>query len=537
VRTERCGKGMGSIPMPLHKLDRGRRRDRRLAGVCLGVDVGTSAVRVAAVDGVGRLLALARAPLPPCEGSGAEMQQRAQDWWGPFTQAIRTAVRDQQAQAAGGPIHAIAIAATSGSVLLCDSRAQPLAPALLYADSRALAEAARIDALAPATSPARGASSGLAHALWLWQQHRGHHPGPLRLYHQADWLAAQLLEDADSARHASDWHNALKTGFDPMDLSWPAWLQGLGLPAEALPQVHAPGTVLGRVAAARAEELGLPGDCRVLAGSTDSNAATLAALLDFRRPHLTRIHRAPTHLHRRRDLPASGFRRTPHCRSLMSGDAVTSLGTTLVLKIMADRPVVSPSHGVYSHRLQLPGQHSPLWLTGGASNSGLGVLAGRIDPEHINARSLELVARLRAGPRPMLDSGLDYRPLTRCGERFPEVNPGLKPVLTPIPADPVQFLHGVFAALAQIEAAGYQRLQELGAPSVLHLLSVGSGAANPALTQLRQAALAARFAQPPALLKPLHQEAAVGMARLAWCALTRRPADNSAVRPGNRPGK
>jgi hypothetical protein len=44
------------------------------------------------------------------------------------------------------------------------------------------------------------------------------------------------------------------------------------------------------------------------------------------------------------------------------GDAVTSLGSTLAIKMLSAVPVDDSSRGVYSHRL------GDLWLAGGASN-------------------------------------------------------------------------------------------------------------------------------------------------------------------------
>ncbi len=85
-----------------------------------------------------------------------------------------------------------------------------------------------------------------------------------------------------------------------------------------------------------------------MTGTTDSNAATLAA-------------------------GASEI-----------GDAVTSLGSTLVLKILSDRPVNAPQYGVYSHRL---GDH---WLVGGASNSGGAVTAAHFTPEEMRRLSTEM---------------------------------------------------------------------------------------------------------------------------------------------------
>ena len=50
------------------------------------------------------------------------------------------------------------------------------------------------------------------------------------------------------------------------------------------------------------------------------------------------------------------------------GDAVSSLGSTLAIKLLSSIPVDDSSTGVYSHRL------GDQWLVGGASNAGCAVL-------------------------------------------------------------------------------------------------------------------------------------------------------------------
>jgi hypothetical protein len=45
-----------------------------------------------------------------------------------------------------------------------------------------------------------------------------------RLVHQADYVAAHLLSDQPS-RFWSDWHNALKLGFNVHTLQYPLWLE------------------------------------------------------------------------------------------------------------------------------------------------------------------------------------------------------------------------------------------------------------------------------------------------------------------------
>src|SRR4029077_17560168 len=59
------------------------------------------------------------------------------------------------------------------------------------------------------------------------------------------------------------------------------------------------------------------------------------------------------------------------------GDAVTSLGTTLVVKVLAEKPVFDVASGVYSHRL------GDRWLAGGASNSGGAALLAPFKPQRL----------------------------------------------------------------------------------------------------------------------------------------------------------
>src|SRR3569623_2063303 len=100
----------------------------------------------------------------------------------------------------------------------------------------------------------------------------------------------------------------------------------------SLQHVVPAGTNIGNVHPEIADTLGLSPRTRELAGTTDSTAA----------------------------FNASG--------ACEVGDAVTSLGATLVMKVVSDTPVFSPALGVYSHRL------GRRWLVGGGSNSSGAVL-------------------------------------------------------------------------------------------------------------------------------------------------------------------
>nr|WP_209262405.1 FGGY-family carbohydrate kinase [Thiorhodococcus minor] len=417
------------------------------------MDLGTSGCRAIAVDTRGQEIAQARAGLPAPESPAPGHQEQDPElWWTAAQEVLGTLAEALRGHAP----RAICVDATSATLLLAEPSGQPLGPALMYSDQRATEAARRVAEVAPPDSPARGPSAGLAKVMALADRLR---PGTSAMaLHQADWIAGKLCGGFGE----SDWNNALKTGFDPIRLSWPSWVPEL-LPREIqLPRVRAPGAQLGLLTPELAESLGMQGRIEVLAGTTDSTAAAIAA--GAARP----------------------------------GDAVTSLGSTLVVKIVADRPIVASRYGVYSHRL------GDAWLVGGASNSGGAVLRQHFTDDEIRA--------LSAAIDPSTETGLGYYPLPGTGERFPRHDPGLKPALAPRPETPDQFLQGLLEGIAAIEAEGYAKLAELGAPAPTQVASLGGGSLNDAWTGIR-----ARLLGVP-VMAAAHQEAAYGAALLAMRA-------------------
>ena len=410
--------------------------------IFIGIDLGTSGVRGSAIDRQGKELATARIPLPP-------MQQPA-DW----QQAAFNVIRQLRDQVDAELIQAIAIDGTSGTAVLCDEYGEPCSPALMYNDQSCTKQAEIITRHAPENSAARGASSSLAKAMFLLKQH----PDARHICHQADWISGLLCKCFD----ISDENNCLKLGYDPVNREWPPWLTTLIIDNTQLPRVYAPGTAIATLDSDIAQQLGLPVNCQLVAGTTDSIAAFIA----------------------------TGARDV--------GEAVTSLGSTLVLKLISDKPVFSSQLGVYSHRL------GDTWLAGGASNSGGRVLLKYFDQSHLAEMTAEL--------EPDSPTGLDYYPLAQAGERFPRNDPQLQPMLEPRPAEDVRFFQAMLEGIASIEAEGYTALSQLGAPQLTKVFSAGGGSANPAWRKIREN----RLGVPVEIAE--HSEASYGAALLAMRA-------------------
>ena len=115
------------------------------AELFLGIDVGTSGVRLCAIDGDAAVVAEAQERMPAPERSGAAVQQNPQIWWEALLAALATLGRAVEMKR----VRRIAVDGTSGTLLLIDPRGRPLTPGLMYNDARARAEAARVAEVAP----------------------------------------------------------------------------------------------------------------------------------------------------------------------------------------------------------------------------------------------------------------------------------------------------------------------------------------------------------------------------------------------------
>ncbi len=388
----------------------------------LGIDVGTSGARVVAVTSEGRLIAESSQPLVSIRAPGVHEQQ-PECWWS----AVRAAVRSLDIQAAS--ILAVSVTSTSGSLVVADEAGHPLRNAMLYDDARA---ASILEPFRDGGCDDVNASWSLAKAMWV----RGFESAIWRraahLLHPADWLAGKLT----GVWHLSDYSNSLKLGYDPVSRHWGRAVQLAEIDPMLLPEVLAPGDSRGTVTASASEDTGIPQGVRVAAGTTDGIAGLLA----------------------------SGASRP--------GDANTTLGTTLVWKVLSQfRP--GTAHGIYSHL-----HPAGYWAPGAASNSGPGCVEAGGEPESLDA----------AAEAHLPNATICY-PLSACGERFPFTNASATAFRSGNASSPAAWHAAQLQALAFLERWGYEVIQEGGVPVTGRVFSTGAAAGSLVFSRLRAAVL------------------------------------------------
>ncbi len=422
----------------------------------VGIDLGTSGCRINIID-KNKVIQYSQSIL-----YANPDQQTPELWWNSVSTLLKelpTKIKES--------IVSIAINGTSGSVLLCDDSGEPLTATLMYNDLRAIEEAEKIKQVLPRSNGGHGLSSSLARVLWLLKhelneniQKEGGCISSYNIVHQADYILGKLSNNYS----ISDENNCLKLGYDVFNQRWPEeQMNTLGIKLSCLPKVYSAGTVVADIDRKQADDLGLLQTLKMVTGTTDSIAAFIATGAN------------------------------------QLGDAVTSLGSTLVLKLISEKPIFSPEHGVYSHQL------NNQWLVGGASNSGAKVLQHYFTQEQLNQMTPLLQTQKKLG--------LNYYPLLKVGERFPVADVNKIPKLTPRPASDIVFFQGILEGLSRIETQGYQKLVELGATPVKSIRSVGGGSFNNKWTEMREKML--NIDMMVDMVTPPQTEAAYGSALLA----------------------
>lgn len=423
--------------------------------VFLGIDIGTSGIRGSAINENEKEIVSFHIAFDKALVTGGRNEQAPAIWLQQLDTLIDTISKQIQQLDPPHQIAALSIDGTSSTLIACKKDGTALSPAMMYNDQQSHKQADTIRRFAPTETAVHGASSSLAKALFLLEKY----PETELFCHQADWLAASLTGQYG----LSDENNCLKLGYDSVNQCWPQWLhenkEHAVITKEQLPEVIAPGTKMATVTPPLIKKYQLAKNCSVIAGTTDSNAAVLA----------------------------TGAKQL--------GDAVTSLGSTLVIKLFSDKPVFNPDYGIYSHRL------NNRWLVGGASNTGGSVLL-----QHFTATQLDDMSEKLKPEQP---TGLDYYPLPDTGERFPVNDKNKKNKTEPRPLSDVEFFQALLEGIANIEAEGYKKLQSLGAASPNKIFTAGGGSKNLAWKKIRTKATGIE------IVNAAHSEACYGSALLA----------------------
>ncbi len=438
----------------------------------LGIDLGTSEVKALLLDGNGRIVGQAGAPLTVSRPQPLWSEQEPLDWRRAMDLAVAS-LRGTHAEAFA-QVRAIGLSGQMHGAVLLGEQDEVLRPAILWNDGRSHAECVELTERAPRLHAIAGnlAMPGFTAPKLLWVSK--HEPA--------------LFAQVRTVLLPKDWLRLVLTGekvSDPSDAAGTLWLDvaardwsdellaACGLTRAQMPRLVESSEVSGFLRPQLAKAWGL-GPEVVISGGAGDNAAS-----------------------------AIGIGAT------QPGDGFLSLGTSGVLFVVNDRYRPNPASAVHAFCHALPGR----WHQMSVMLSAASCLRWFVQVSGA-ASEAALLAELGALPADALRDAPLFLPYL-AGERTPHDNPFAKGGFLALTHEHTR-AHCTYAVLEGVTFGlcdGLAALQEAGT-EVRQLHLVGGGARSSFWAQLLADALDVE------ILVSVGSDAggALGAARLGWLA-------------------
>jgi xylulokinase len=433
-------------------------------GLLIGIDLGQTACKALALDPARGVVAVAARGYPTAQPRPGWAEQDPEDWLAAAAAACREVVTARDA-----PIVAVALTGATHSAVLIDAAGAAVRPCITLRDTRAGAEAERInrelggelftrarnragpDWTAPQLAWVR------AHEADVWQRARG-------LLFAKDYVRYRLTGERNTDHIEAEGSlllNAPARRWDPRLCAAvpvdPGWL----------PPLIAPGEPAGYVRHDMAASTGLTSGTPVFAGCSDTAAEALA------------------------------------CGAVAPGQGIVKLATAGNLNVVSARPLPSPGYYCYSHLVADRVYHTYGTNSAAASREWLQRLLGAAEPadyERLDREAAHVAA---------LAGGLLFHPYL-YGERAPVFDASLRASFLGLRGSHgrAHMLRAVLEGVALSLAECAQAAQAAGLPAE-ELRIIGGGARSALWRQI----VADVLGRP--LLVPALSDGSAGAALLA----------------------
>lgn len=351
--------------------------------ISLGIDLGTSELKAVLLDGKGIVLAQAAATLSIARPQPGWSEQNPEDWWRACVSVLHQ-LKDAS-PATYARIRCVGLSGQMHGAVLVDRRDECIRPAILWNDSRAIAESAALAHDNPSFSAITGSlpMAGFTAPKLMWL--KTHESEIFRavdcVLSPKDFLRLKLTGD-----RITDVSDAAGTLW--LDVGKRRWfepiIQATGLEPRQLPRLVESTDAAGQLSASAAAMLDL-NEATVVAGGGGDN-------------------------------PASGV----GIGAVDSGQSFITLGTSAAVVSITDRMIGNAAAGVHSYCHALPER----WYAMGAILSGASCLKwiARILSKPSEQDLIDLVSTSMPAARPVPRSAPLFLPYL-SGERTPHNDP------------------------------------------------------------------------------------------------------------------
>lgn len=240
----------------------------------IGVDLGTSAVKLLLMDETGKIEKIVSKEYPLYFPNPGWSEQKPEDWW---TQ-VKVGIKELVAEADKSKVAGISFGGQMHGLVVLDENDNVIRPALLWNDGRTTEETDYLnnvigkDKLSQYTANIAFTGFTAPKVLWIKNKEPENFKKIKKIMLPKDYIAYML-----SGVHCTDYSDA--SGMLLMDVKNKCWSDEMcnicGITKDMLPKLYESYDAVGTLKEDVANELGLPSSCKVVAGAGDNAAAAV----------------------------------------------------------------------------------------------------------------------------------------------------------------------------------------------------------------------------------------------------------------------
>ena len=240
----------------------------------IGIDLGTSSVKILLVDEAGVILKSVTKDYPISYPNPGWSEQEPADWW----QACCAGIKELLAGFDASDVRGIGCGGQMHGLVALDSNDDVIRPAILWNDGRTAEETAWLneeigkEKLSQLTANIAFAGFTAPKILWMKKNEPENFARIAKIMLPKDYINYKL-----TGVHACDYSDA--SGMLLLDVAHKCWsdemLEICGIDSSVMPELYESFECVGTVCPEAAEFLGLPLDVKVAAGAGDNAAAAV----------------------------------------------------------------------------------------------------------------------------------------------------------------------------------------------------------------------------------------------------------------------
>ena len=240
----------------------------------IGVDLGTSAVKLLLMEGSGKIVNIVSKEYPLSFPKPGWSEQNPEDWWTQVKAGIKELIADSDASQVAG----ISFGGQMHGLVILDENDAVIRPAILWNDGRTTEECDYLnnvigkDKLSEYTANISFTGFTAPKILWVKKNEPDNFARIKKIMLPKDYIAYKL-----SGVHSTDVSDA--SGMLLFDVKNRTWSEEMckicDVSQDQLAKIYESYETVGTLLPEVAEELGLPASCKVVAGAGDNAAAAV----------------------------------------------------------------------------------------------------------------------------------------------------------------------------------------------------------------------------------------------------------------------